>query len=778
MIHLKKLTLTLVALFAMTTGAWADDQSESFTTATNGQLTYTGEHFTISGQKADTDGLWIGNAGGSDYTVTISSRNGENITKIEAVLSYGQNWGDTKLATTSGEVTGTYDVGQTITISSVNATTVTLSGPEGEFKLIEFNSWTIYYGDAPTPAGTALTPDDTRKVWTLDKMPAGNVELQVAYFPGMLTLAQADGGTIAVDGLSLGGVKALNVPEAWKDDETVFSAADMPGFDDRSSLTDEEAMAIPVPDNEGTVVLIYGFDGTKIKLVFYTNGECTTAGSEGDTRKSIYLVVNNNGLKFYYTTAETLPENFDTDGTNIYVEPKTEFKVKAVPAEGFRLVKLTAGETDITTKVDADGIATVTMPDDDADLTLTATFSNEYELTFAAANANTIESGKASVTVDGTAATPTEGKLSVKAGQKVKITTTSSDYIIRKAEVKKDGVAGPEVTETKDDADNVIAAEFDMPSYDATLEYDIVRNLASNMTVTVGDGTEGYRIRVKKDGNGYVPAELTIQEILALIKVHDDTEQKDLTIVTDFTAAIYAVDDNGQKTGDAITFANLTPGSYVVTATAPDDSPLYAGQTPQSNIFELYQGYEVTVPAGEYITYYKEEALYVENENAKLYTITDVSETTATATELTVAPALTPILVQNTAQTPQTILLIPTTSTDQVNYYDGFKGTLEATTIAASTASTNNYAFNGKQFVWVKTALAVAANKAWLEIPAGGVSTARVINLVFDEATGVNEVIEVNGVNDNSFYDLNGRKINMPTKKGVYIMNGRKVVVK
>jgi hypothetical protein len=30
-----------------------------------------------------------------------------------------------------------------------------------------------------------------------------------------------------------------------------------------------------------------------------------------------------------------------------------------------------------------------------------------------------------------------------------------------------------------------------------------------------------------------------------------------------------------------------------------------------------------------------------------------------------------------------------------------------------------------------------------------------------------------------TWYDLNGRKLNgMPTKKGVYIMNGRKVVVK
>ena len=58
MIKQKILTL-LVLLMTAVSGAWADEQSESFTTATSGQVTYTGEHFTITGQKADGDGLWI-----------------------------------------------------------------------------------------------------------------------------------------------------------------------------------------------------------------------------------------------------------------------------------------------------------------------------------------------------------------------------------------------------------------------------------------------------------------------------------------------------------------------------------------------------------------------------------------------------------------------------------------------------------------------------------------------------------------------------------------------
>ena len=329
------------------------------------------------------------------------------------------------------------------------------------------------------------------------------------------------------------------------------------------------------------------------------------------------------------------------------------------------------------------------------------------------------------------------------------------------------------------------SAEFDMPSYDATLEYDIVRNMASNMTVSIGDGQDGYRIRVKKEGESFVPAEMTLQQMMALYTVHDATEQKDLLFYGDGKVcdiSIFAVDDQGQPTGQPVAFTALTPGRYVAIATAPDDSPLYAGQTPQSNIFVLYQGYEVTVPAGEYITYYRDEPLMVDKTQqpyAELYTISEVGTETATLSgPYDAMKTLTPMLVFNSSDDAQTILLIPTTEPDlAVTVAPEFKGTLEATEIAASDATANNYAFNGKQFVWVKNAIAVGQYKAWLEIPTG-VATARALTLVFGDATKITTT-DFTDYTDGVFYDLNGRKLNaIPTKKGVYIMNGKKVVVK
>ena len=190
---------------------------------------------------------------------------------------------------------------------------------------------------ASAPAGIDLTPDATRKVWTLDKMPAGNVELQVEYYPGMLVKpTNLVGGTMEIEGL----------------------------------------------------------------------------------------------------TDTTLPEGFEKDDDgNIYVKKDTKFTVKAVPAEGYHLV----GWSDDATNKELE--REFTMGDDD--FILTATFSDEYDLAFEAANANTIESGKATVKVGDTDKTADiqDGKLTgVKYGQTVTI-KAKNGYKFKKVEAKKGAAA-------------------------------------------------------------------------------------------------------------------------------------------------------------------------------------------------------------------------------------------------------------------------------------------------------------------------------------------------
>ena len=85
------------------------------------------------------------------------------------------------------------------------------------------------------------------------------------------------------------------------------------------------------------------------------------------------------------------------------------------------------------------------------------------------------------------------------------------------------------------------------------------------------------------------------------------------------------------------------------------------------------------------------------------------------------------------------------------------------------------------------------ARKAYLHVPGNPSSEARSLDMVFgDDATGVEEVIEDSGVkevlgrakrqsraNDDSWYTINGVKLNgKPTKPGLYINKGMKVVIK
>lgn len=77
----------------------------------------------------------------------------------------------------------------------------------------------------------------------------------------------------------------------------------------------------------------------------------------------------------------------------------------------------------------------------------------------------------------------------------------------------------------------------------------------------------------------------------------------------------------------------------------------------------------------------------------------------------------------------------------------------------------------------------LSAHKAYLPMPTASLpSGARSIKLVFEDGgtTGVSEASPLNDngeMTDDKYYDLQGRRVENPTR-GLYIVNGRKVVIK
>ena len=393
---------------------------------------------------------------------------------------------------------------------------------------------------------------------------------------------------------------------------------------------------------------------------------------------------------------------------------------------------------------------------------ITATvLTDKYDITFNAANTYTIEGGQGTVTVkEGTAAAvdktkdiDTNHKLNqVKMGSKVTI-SANNGYKVTSVT---DGTNTLSIT-----ADN----EFTMPASNVTVSYTLKRDMAVDVTAVIAKSN----IHIRRNSNNIYEADIPTQIIPVVTDVLGNGSTQMVT-TTDYTASLQKKGDNNQWTDE--TTLSVGTFRYKVTGEGLYDGFCY------SNEFNLFEGYEVEIAAGEFVTYFRNENLYIDDTEAKLYTITSVDGTTATATELNVAAANTPLLVKNNSTATRTILLIPTESqADNVTAADQFVGTLTATTIKASTSQQNNYAFNGKQFVWVKNDISVGANKAWLAIPTA--NNARTITLVFEEEeTGLSEIANAKW-SDGDWYDLNGRKLpDVPNRKGVYIINGKKVVIK
>ena len=113
-------------------------------------------------------------------------------------------------------------------------------------------------------------------------------------------------------------------------------------------------------------------------------------------------------------------------------------------------------------------------------------------------------------------------------------------------------------------------------------------------------------------------------------------------------------------------------------------------------------------------------------------------------------------------------------------------GTLEETWIEPTDGDFTNLRLTGtspqnasfKTFTQGRT---FSANRAYLQIPTALLNTsANAVDIIFDDETdGIDGISQNVGETENNWFTLDGRKLNgKPSTKGVYVVNGRKVVVK
>jgi len=222
-------------------------------------------------------------------------------------------------------------------------------------------------------------------------------------------------------------------------------------------------------------------------------------------------------------------------------------------------------------------------------------------------------------------------------------------------------------------------------------------------------------------------------------------------------------------------------GSYTVYYKVVADEN-HSGEA-SGNVKASIAGYELSIGAGEFITYYRSDTTLTLSvasaDAAKLYTVTSVSETQATIETVNVAAAGLPLLVQNTSDEALTVYLVPASGTaDEITAASEFKGTDAAKDMPGSTEGNDYYVCTGKEFVWVMSEGTIGANKCWLEIiaqAAGARANTRSIT-GGGETTGMKNLTPALSEGEGVWYDLQGRKVEKPNRKGIYIHNGKKVI--
>ena len=384
MIQIKKTILTLVALLAVTTGAWADEtplltiESKDYADFRSGSMSFDDKvTITFSDEvenDGDTDG-WYRSGAGS--LLTVAGTNGYTITSCKFYTKTGAD-------TIEGESPSVY-LSQGFVYTD-DSKSVLIGGP-GVMKI------EVFGGVASASSGPEVAWNASTKTGTFE-MPGGNVTLEPEYYPqatvaeGAVTAADADARAttddplVKVDATKLTGAKKLMY--FVSNSGTTAPAYDAEGWTDQ--LPTAEGFT-----QQGIVYVWYypvGIDeGVDDATATYSDGDiCLQSITARIAAAPTYAVTFADGVNpeppaepEWTASPATDVEKGQTvtvtyTGTKKVIGVKAEKKGSAVKVTAITLNKtattITAGQTETLS------VSSVT-PDDATDQTVTWSSDNE-----------------------------------------------------------------------------------------------------------------------------------------------------------------------------------------------------------------------------------------------------------------------------------------------------------------------------------------------------------------------------------------------------------------
>ena len=301
---------------------------------------------------------------------------------------------------------------------------------------------------------------------------------------------------------------------------------------------------------------------------------------------------------------------------------------------------------------------------------------------------------------------------------------------------------------------------------DYTVNYSNNINAGTNATVTV-TGKGNYTISGSRT--------FTINQATLTITANDQEKE----VGADDPALTYTVSglqgsdmEANTLTGALTRDAGDEVGSYAINQGTLSASSNYTIDFTAGTL-TIYRTLALFSGSNEWATYVAQENLAVPA-GIKAYIVTGANKSVVTQA-LTYIPKNVPILLQRTSMNTNSYKAVAGTGSDDVS------GNL---LVGSATAATDiqaykDYVLYNDQFVLAGVS-SVGAGKAYLPATAlGNTAGAPRYLTICSEVTGVKEVNASLEVKDDSWYTLDGHQLNgKPAKKGLYIKNGVKVVIK
>lgn len=190
----------------------------------------------------------------------------------------------------------------------------------------------------------------------------------------------------------------------------------------------------------------------------------------------------------------------------------------------------------------------------------------------------------------------------------------------------------------------------------------------------------------------------------------------------------------------------------------------------------FYTSEEITVTSVSYATYVSSLPLDYTDTDIKAYTAkVNTSTGVVTLSQINKVPANTPVVLYKDGGATENVPVC-FSDTDTPEESDLVAGTGEA--IATTDGTNYNYILNNVSGIGFYKAAGqtVATNRAYLHTTYNVAAAARMVMVFADEAAGITNNLRETA-DTNRYFDLQGRSVAQP-KSGLYIVNGKKVIIK